>query len=358
MTMTKPAETPRVSLTTRRASLPMKVPFHFAGNTFSTIPVLHVELAADGHVGRGEGAGVYYTADTPDGMRENVERVRLEIERGLTRQELRRLLPSGGARHAVDSALWELEARRQGCAAWQLAGLPSVRPLRTTLTLGADAPEAMARQARTDMGEAPSLKLKLTGDAALDVARVAAVRAARPDAWMSVDANQAYVVASIGPLLDALVRHDVAMLEQPFARGREEDMRRIQFPLPTAADESCLDLSELEQVADHFDGINIKLDKCGGLTEGLLMCRRARALGLDVMVGNMGGSSLAMGPAFILGQLCDVVDLDGPFFLSQDVVPGMQYVRGHLIDPGGVWGGDPSAADDVHPGTLGAGLAA
>jgi L-alanine-DL-glutamate epimerase-like enolase superfamily enzyme len=328
----------RVALTARRDSHPMKVPFRFAGWVMEAIPVLLVELGADGHVGRGEAAGVYYTDDTPDRMLATVESVRADIERGLSREELRSLLPPGGARNAIDSAMWDLEARCQGRAAWQIAGLESVRPLCTTLTLSADIPEVMARQAAGEMADSPSLKMKLTGDAALDIARVRAVRAARPDAWISVDANQAYVPERIGSLLDALVAQGVALLEQPFARGREEDMRRIDFPLPTAADESCLDLQELERIPGLFDGINIKLDKCGGLTEALLMERRARELGLDVMVGNMGGSSLAMGPAYVLGQRCDVVDLDGPWFLSRDVVPGMQYLGGNLVDRGGVWG--------------------
>jgi L-alanine-DL-glutamate epimerase-like enolase superfamily enzyme len=327
-----------VAMTTRLDSYRMKVPFHFAGWVMEAIPALVVELRSDGHVGRGEDEGVYYLHDTPERMRREVERVQTEIERGLTREELRAVLPPGGARNAVDSALWELEARRQGRAVWQLAGLEAVRPLRTTLTLGADTPDAMASQAAGDMSDAPSLKMKLTGETALDIERVRAVRAARSDAWISVDANQAYQPDGIGPLLDALVAQDVALLEQPFARGREDDMRRIDFPLPTAADESCLDLSELDRIADLFDAVNIKLDKCGGLTEGLLMEARARELGLKVMIGNMGGSSLAMGPAFVLGQRCDVVDLDGPYFLAHDVVPGMQYLLGNLIDRGGVWG--------------------
>jgi L-alanine-DL-glutamate epimerase-like enolase superfamily enzyme len=327
-----------VALSARRDSRPMKVPFRFAGWVMEAIPVLLVELGADGCTGRGEAAGVYYTDDTPDRMLATVERMRPEIERGLSREDLRSLLPPGGARNAVDSAMWELEACRQGRPAWRIAGLDAVRPLRTTLTLGADSPQAMGRQAAGDMRDAPSLKLKLTGEVDLDIERVRAVRAARPNAWMSVDANQAYVPERIGPLLDSLAWNDVALLEQPFARGREEDMRRIDFPIPTVADESCLDLSELERVADCFDAVNIKLDKCGGLTEGLLLARSAREMGLKVMVGNMGGSSLAMGPAFILGQLCDVVDLDGPYFLAEDVVPGMQYVGGDLVDHGGVWG--------------------
>jgi L-alanine-DL-glutamate epimerase-like enolase superfamily enzyme len=108
--------------------------------------------------------------------------------------------------------------------------------------------------------------------------------------------------------------------------------------IPIAADESILHLGELEALATYFDVVNIKLDKCGGLTEGLLMARRARELGLKVMVGNMVGTSLAMAPAFLLGQFCDVVDLDGPVFLERDRVPGVVYADGHVDCPPQVWG--------------------
>jgi L-alanine-DL-glutamate epimerase-like enolase superfamily enzyme len=327
----------RCTLDIRRDSLKMKAPFRISGRVFDTIPVLRVTLARSGHVGRGEAAGVYYLHDTQDKLVEQVEHVRAQVEAGISREALRRLFPPGGARNAIDSALWELESLEQARPAWALAGLARCAPVQTTLTLCADDPAAMAAAA-TALGAAKALKLKLTGESALDVARLAAVRRARPDAWLSVDANQGYTPGTIAPLLAALVTHDVQLLEQPFARGREQDMRSVRFPIPTAADESCLDLAELEALPGLFDVVNIKPDKCGGLTEGLLMCRRARALGLRAMVGNMGGSSLAMAPAYVLAQLCDLVDLDGPFFLADEAQPAFRYVDGVLSDPGRVWG--------------------
>jgi len=210
------------------------------------------------------------------------------------------------------------------------------RPLQTTFTLGAAAPETMAPGARA-YADAGALKLKLTGEASLDVARIRAVRAARPGAWLSVDANQGYALDTIAELLPALVDCRIVLLEQPFARGRERDMCAVDFPVPTAADESCLDLTELERIAGLFDMVNIKLDKCGGLTEGLMIAKRARELGLKAMVGNMGGSSLAMAPAFVLGQLCDVVDLDGPTILAQDCTPAVSYRDGCVACAVEVW---------------------
>jgi len=109
--------------------------------------------------------------------------------------------------------------------------------------------------------------------------------------------------------------------------------------IPVAADESILDLAELQERAHHFDVINIKLDKCGGLTEALKMVRAATMFGKQVMVGNMGGSTLAMAPGFVLGQLCDVVDLDGPYGLADDPLAKQIYKDGAIFVPEEIWGG-------------------
>lgn len=312
-------------------------PFYITGHVFHHVPVTRVELHRDGAVGRGEAAGVYYRDDQPDGMLATIESLRTRIEAGLDRETLRQLLPPGGARNALDCALWELEARLAGSSVWQLAGMASVRPLLSTFTAGADTPAKMADRAASYSG-ARAIKLKLTGDPVLDAERVRAVRARLPEAWIGVDANQGYEVDGLRELLPALVESRVSLLEQPFARGREALLDQIERPIPVAADESILDLAELEALHHRFDVINIKLDKCGGLTEGLLMARRARELGRKVMVGNMVGSSLAMAPAFVLGQYCDVVDLDGAAFLDHDCVPGVRYQDGHIHCPDEVWG--------------------
>jgi L-alanine-DL-glutamate epimerase-like enolase superfamily enzyme len=186
--------------------------------------------------------------------------------------------------------------------------------------------------------QARALKLKLTGDPALDAARVRAVRTRCPSAWIGVDANQGYSAATLASLLPVLVEANIALLEQPCVRGRESDLDGIERPLPFAADESILDLAELEARHHRFDVINIKLDKCGGLTEGLLMAKRARELGKQVMVGNMCGTSLAAAPAFVLGQYCDIVDLDGPIFLAKDRTPSVKYEDGYIHCGDEVWG--------------------
>ncbi len=329
---------PRLSLDVRVDAQPYLKPVRISGHSFTESLAVVATLSDGDHRGRGEAAGVYYLGDDPPAMLAAIGTVRREIENGADRDGLQRLLPPGGARNALDCALWELEASREGRPVWELAGLPEPRPLTTTFTLGADDPETMAEGARA-WPEARQLKLKLTGEFGLDSRRVEAVRAARPDCWIGVDANQGYTIDGLAALVDMLVVNRVELLEQPLARGREPDLDGFDSPIPIAADESALVLADVAGLVGRFDIVNIKLDKCGGLTEALAMASLARELGLGVMVGNMMGSSWAMGPAFVLGQLCDIVDLDGPTFLATDRTPAIVYSEGTVWCPDGVWGG-------------------
>lgn len=332
-----------LSLSAAIEKIRLAKPFRISGYVFEDADILVVTLRDGAHEGRGEASGVYYLGDDAPHMLAEVERVRATIEAGLSRDELRALLPHGGARNAVDCALWELESKRADTPVWKLAGLQAVRPLVTTFTLGADDPEAMADGARA-YRQARSLKLKLTGEADIDSERIRAVRQARPEVWMGVDANQGYTIDGLDKLVSVLVDCGVKLLEQPLARGREQDLQGYRSPIPIAADESALCLADIPGLVGRFDVVNIKLDKCGGLSEGLLMAAEARRLGLDVMVGNMIGTSLAMAPAFVLGQHCDIVDLDGPIFLAADRVPGVVYSEGTVWCGDEVWGSAGVAA--------------
>lgn len=327
-----------LALEIARIDLPLRKPFRISGYVFEVTPVVVVTAKRGGHAGRGEAAGVYYLKDTPDAAAETLRQFVRTMPSDLTRESLQDLLPPGGARNAVDCALWELEARERGVTPCELAGLPPARALLTTVTLGADSPATMAEGA-CSYAFARALKLKLSGEIAVDAERVRAVRAARKDVWLGVDANQGYTPATLEQIMPTLLACDVQLLEQPFRRGRETELDGLHLPLPVAADESCLHLGELRSLVGRFDVVNIKLDKCGGLTEGLEMARRAQDLGLKVMVGNMTGTSLSVGPAYVLGQLCDIVDLDGPLFLADDPAPRVTYADGLVYCPPAVWGG-------------------
>jgi L-alanine-DL-glutamate epimerase-like enolase superfamily enzyme len=327
----------KLKLTIAVEKLRLSAPFRISGYVIEEQDVVVATLEDGAHRGRGEASGVYYLGDTANTIVASIESVRNAIEKGVDRAGLQALMPPGGARNAVDCALWELDAQRQQTPVWKLAGLSSVKPLITTFTLGADDPATMVAGAHK-YAQARALKLKLTGQLEMDTARVQAVRAARPDVWIGVDANQGYSIEGLQPLIDALLPLNISLLEQPLKRGREADLQNFKCPIPIAADESVLSLRELPNLVGRFDVVNIKLDKCGGLTEGLAMARQAQTMGLKIMVGNMVGTSLAMAPAFVLGQLCDVVDLDGPIFLSRDRSPSMTYTDGLAWSGEEVWG--------------------
>ena len=334
---------PRLTLGIAAETLRLAEPFRIAGHVFEDVEALVVSLSDGAHRGRGEAAGVYYLGDDLPAMLAALGNARDAIEAGPTRDELRSILPAGGARNAVDCALWELEAARAHRPAWALAGLDEPKPLRTTFTLGADQPHVMAASARR-YAQAKSIKIKLTGDLDLDMARVRAVRSARPDVWLGVDGNQGFAVDQLEPLVAALVASDVSLLEQPLPRGRERDLDGLRSPVPIAGDESLLSLADLAAAPGRFEVVNIKLDKCGGLTEGLMMVAEARRLGLGVMVGTMVGTSLATAPGFVLGQVADLVDLDGPTFLARDRAPSVSYHDGMLFAGPEVWGTREAAA--------------
>jgi L-alanine-DL-glutamate epimerase-like enolase superfamily enzyme len=326
-----------LNLTHRRDAMLMREPFRISGYLFESMPAVIATLSDGAHAGRGEAAGVYYLDDDPAHIEGEIERCRDAIEAGIDRQGLRDLLPPGGARNALDCALWELESRRAGVPVWQLAGVGPPRPRVTTFTLPADDPAEILKRLAA-LPTALAIKLKLEGDLAADAERVRVVRQARPQVWLGVDANQGYGGEDLDGLVAMLVDNNVALLEQPVRRGAEALLDGWHSPIPVAADESVQDLAEIDAQRSRFQVINIKLDKCGGLTEALLMADHARRLGLKVMVGNMAGATLSTAPAFILAQLCDVVDLDGPWFLADDPLAASLYKDGEVMVPAHLWG--------------------
>lgn len=338
-----PAESPssspigRLAVSAEVERWPLLEPFRITGYTWESVEALLVQLEHDGQVGRGEASGVYYKGESAASMVQQIESLRTKIEAGISRDSLQMMLPPGGARNALDCALWDLEAHVTGRAAWQIAGLERPRPLLTTFTCSAQAPEKMAAAARA-YRDARAIKIKLTGEPN-DADRVCAVREARPDVWLGVDANQGLSRDFLERLMPTLTQARVQLIEQPFPIGQEALLDGFRSPIPVAADESVQDLADMQGLAGRFNVINIKLDKCGGLTEGLAMARAARELGLETMVGNMNGTSLAMAPSFLLGQLCKVVDLDGPVFLKTDRSTAVEYVDGRVTCPEALWGG-------------------
>jgi len=312
-----------------------KVPFRISSREWDGFDLVVCELHENGNVGRGEASGVFYLDEEAATMREQIGAVGWKLD-GTDRDGLRHLLPPGGARNALDCALWDLEARRSGKSAWALAGVKA-RPVTTVFTIGLeDTPEAMAAKAAAAR-DRPLLKIKLGADRPVE--RLRAIRAARPDAKLVADCNGGWTFAQLQAWAPQLKELGLALLEQPLPRGADEALAGYDAPLPLFADESCLHLGELDHAVSHYDGIVIKLDKTGGLTEALMLADAAQGRGLRLMVGCMVATSLSMAPAHVLAQKCEFVDIDGPLLLAEDRANGLRYEGAAVTVPKEIlWG--------------------
>ena len=319
--------------------------FEIARGTITHVPVVTVTLTDEaGNIGRAEAAGVDYDGETPAMVLAQIESALPTLRDAMpgdtvssnTLATLQELLPPGGARNALDCALWDLRAKQSGVPAWKSAGLPSMRPLTTVYTLGLGT-EAETRRKARDARHYPLLKLKCDADRHVDVVRW--VREEHPTARIAVDANQAWTRDLLERVLPKLVALGVEMVEQPVKRYEDAQLDGLRSPLPLAADETCAERSSLPAIIGRYQYINIKLDKTGGLTEALALGDEAIASGLQLMVGNMCGTSLGMAPGFLIGQRCAYVDLDGPLLQKLDRDHAMKYTSGTIEPPQSqLWG--------------------
>jgi len=311
-------------------SWPCIIPFRISGNVWDDFPCVVCEVEQDGVVGRGEALGVYINGETPESMAVQIQGVTDALASGAGRQTLLGLLPPGGARFAVDSALWDLEAQLSGSSAWRTAGVKA-DPVETVFTIGLeDTPEQMAAKASA-AADLTLFKVKLGDDRPVE--RIAAIRAARPDSRLIVDANQAWNFAQLQEFGPALCELGVLMIEQPLPRGEDQELEGYISAAPLCADESFEHIGDLEDADSRYQMVNIKLDKCGGLTHGLELARAAADKGLRLMIGCMGGTSLSMAPSHVLAQLCEFVDIDGPLLIKKDRDGGLVYERGMVSLP-------------------------
>jgi L-alanine-DL-glutamate epimerase-like enolase superfamily enzyme len=325
-----------LSLAVRVERWPVAGAFTIARGSRTEAIVVVAELSAGRHRGRGEGVPYARYGESVESVVALIESMREPLAAGLDRATLQASMPAGAARNALDCALWDLDAKRAGRRAHELAGIPPPRALVTAYTISLGAPEAMASASAAASGR-PLLKIKLGGQG--DPARLAAVRAAAPKAELIVDANEAWTEANLADNFAACAAAGVTLVEQPLPAGRDAALAEIARPIPTCADESLHDRASLGGLRAKYDAINIKLDKAGGLTEALALAAEAERQGFAIMVGCMLSTSLSMAPALLVAQRARVVDLDGPLLLERDRQHGLRYENG-LVHPStsALWG--------------------
>lgn len=316
------------TLSVRIERFPIAGAFTIARGSKTEAVVVLAELADGAMVGRGECVPYARYGETVDGVAELITSLAPEIAAGLGRAGLQDRLPPGAARNAIDCAFWDLEAKQAGRRAFELAGLAAPAPVTTAYTISLGTADAMADAARA--AGRPLLKLKLGAEG--DAERLAAIRKAVPDSALIIDANEGWTAANLEANLAACAGVGVTLVEQPLPAADDGLLERIIRPVPVCADESAHGLAGLAHLTGRYDAINIKLDKTGGLTEALALAEAAREAGLDIMVGCMVATSLAMAPAMLLAGSARYVDLDGPLLLARDREPALHY-EGSLVYP-------------------------
>jgi L-Ala-D/L-Glu epimerase len=310
---------------------PVAGQFVIARGAKNYVDVLVIGISDGTHIAMGEGTAIYYQGETAERCLSQVLAVAEHLETmdaAAAKAATQNLLPPGAARNALDCALWDLMALQTGAPIWQLAGQTDMpKALQTAFTISLDDPAVMKDRAAEAASKGFALlKLKLTGQG--DRARVAAVRQGAPGTRLIVDANESWDTLDVAAEAAALAEMGVEMIEQPVKAGNDAKLSGVRSPLPLIADESCHTAADVEMCALYYDGVNIKLDKAGGLTEALHLAATARAADLKVMVGCMLSTSLGIAPAFLVAQGADWVDLDGPALLADDRKKKFNFAKG------------------------------
>jgi L-alanine-DL-glutamate epimerase-like enolase superfamily enzyme len=319
----------------------LKAPFRISRGVKTAAEVVVAQVDEDGLTGRGESVPYARYGETVDSV---LAQLRPAVETwrdGATPHETLALLPAGAARNALDCALWDLRAKREGLSVEALTALPVPDSLVTAVTVSLDAPEAMAAAARA-VASAPLIKVKLSAQE--PAARLLAVAKAAPDARLIVDPNEGWDFAILDGLKPLLSDLNIALVEQPLPAGEDGALEGYDPPYPICADESVHVAADLAALRGRYRAVNLKLDKAGGLSEALLMLEEARNHGFILMVGCMVASSLAIAPALHLAGSCAFADLDGPWWLAEDHPGGARVADGRLSRPRpGFWGDGTTA---------------
>jgi L-alanine-DL-glutamate epimerase-like enolase superfamily enzyme len=325
-------------LDARRIEWELSEPFTISRGSITHVNGVLVTLkdASGRNFGRGEAYGVDYLGETPETMLAQIEAVRGKITSEITREELLHLLPAGGARCAIDLAMWDLEAKLSREPAWKRAGLQRLGPLTTSFTIGMRSASELEATVKRHANY-PLLKIKVDSNSPMKTLRM--VRRAAPKSRVIIDPNQSWSMDLLREFAPECKSLGVELIEQPLPVDQDSDLASYTSPVPLCADELIHSCVDLEKAVGKYQVINIKLDKAGGLTEGLRLAEAAKERGFRLMVGCMCGSSLAMAPAMIVGQLCDYVDLDGPLLQSLDWENAIKYHSGRMDPPNAaLWG--------------------
>lgn len=308
---------------------PLHTPFVIARGSRSEARVVVVELEEEGVKGIGECTPYPRYGESDASVMAQIMSIVPQVEKGVTREALQKLLPAGAARNAVDCALWDLQARQQQQTLTETLNVALPTTIATAQTVVIGSPEQMAASAAA-LWEAGARLLKVKLDDRLISERMVAIRSAVPKATLIVDANESWRAEGLAARCQLLADLGVAMLEQPLPAQDDAALENFIHPLPICADESCHTRSSLKALHGRYEMVNIKLDKTGGLTEALALATDAREQGFALMLGCMLCTSRAISAALPLTPQVSFADLDGPTWLAVDVEPALHFTTGQL----------------------------
>jgi L-Ala-D/L-Glu epimerase len=308
----------------------LKEPFIISRGTRTYVDVLYIEFTDGTYIGRGETCPTPRYGGSIESETQKIEKLANSLPEDLTPELLQSLMPNGGARNGVDAALWDYLAKKTGKQVWEMLGLKAPKPVETVYTISLNTPEKMAVSAKKNAYRG-FLKLKFGGNE--DDRRASLVReAVGPDCRIVLDANESWTLDHLKDYLPVMAKNNILMVEQPLPQGQDEALGEVEHIVPICADESCHTREDLVGLKGLYEMVNIKLDKTGGLTEAALLFNEAKAMGFEIMVGCMLGTSLGMAPSHLVASHAKFVDLDAPLLIKADRVHGLKY-DGNLVYP-------------------------
>ena len=316
-------------------SWPLKKVFTISRGSKIFAEVVYLEIEENGYIGRGEAVPYKRYGESVANVISQIQAVRSDLENGLNREELLDTLEAGAARNAIDSALWDLQAKIDETATWKKLNISLPNKITTAITVGMDNPEKMAAES-LNYNTYDLLKLKLGANDVLESVR--AIREAAPYPKLIIDANEAWNLEQLKTWQEELLSLNVTLIEQPLPAGKDSSLNTFEHMVPICADESCHTAMNIPQLADRYDYGNIKLDKTGGLTEALRLKEQACKHNLGLMVGCMVATSLSMAPALLLTEDVEFIDLDGPFLLDKARSPSLMAGPNSLYYNSAIWG--------------------
>lgn len=295
---------------------PVKKPISIARGTWSKAETIVVSVSGDEHTGRGECTSGILTGVSADEIISTIDGVRSNLEKNLNRVHLAKLLPPCPARNALDCAIADYECKTRDVHPSVLLDVPFPIPVRriATIPLGLSDDEVLEMLGHSS--GASAIKLKVNGWKNFE--KIAIIRKTLPEHKILIDANESWDNHDYISLFSAAEVEGVSLIEQPFSKEKECVLTSFPRAVPVCVDETFSSSEDLPRASEIYDFINIKLDKAGGITEAVKICKLASQFGLGVMVGCNLSSSLGIAPSILLGTYCAFVDLDSPTFLAKD----------------------------------------